>query len=234
MATPTSVKHPAAEDAPSTGTTTRRPNSVVVVALIATLVFAAIVVYAVIRWDNPQNGVTSQAAQPAEAAVVIVPSISLAISPIEEAQRFTPEWYAWYKSLPVAVPGSGLDLIREWATYTDQYWAMAETSPIAFPATSGTAFYTQQYWDMAAARTAVAIETSTAVYGPQGAYYTERYWQMAAPEQSLIAPMAAGVYGINAHDAYYTERYWRMAENNSFAQPEWSYYTEQYWALQDK
>jgi hypothetical protein len=111
---------------------------------------------------------------------------------------------------------------------------MAETSPITFPATSGTAYYTQQYWDMAAARPAVTIETSTTVYGPQGAYYTERYWQMAAPEQSLIAPMAAGVYGMNAHDAYYTERYWRMAENNSFAQPEWSYYTEQYWALQDK
>jgi hypothetical protein len=229
MATPTSVKHPAAEEAPSTGTTIRLPNSVVVVALIATLVVAAVVVYAVTRWDGGQSTATFPISRP-----IIVPLINPAISPIEEAQRFTPEWYAWYKSLTVVAPGSSLDLVREWATYTDQYWAMAETSPITFPTTSATAYYTQQYWEMAAAQPAAVIETGTSVYEPQGAYYTERYWQMAAPEQSLIAPMAAGLYGINAHDAYYTERYWRMAENSSFAQPEWSYFTEQYWALQDK
>lgn len=200
MTVPSSAQQPETSTAQAERGKFRPASSAVVVALIATLAVAATIVYLVIRSDNQPATTPAQVQQVAELAVAVPPA-SMAIAPIEEAQRFSSEWFAWQKASLAAAPAT------EWATYTDRYWALAEQSGVSFPSTANRyyAYYTERYWNLAEAHARASKPAGAVLPAAEQeyAYYTERYWKMA--ESSRAATVAP--------------------------EEEWSYYTERYWAL---
>jgi hypothetical protein len=204
-----------------------------IVALIAILVVAAIVGYAVIRWDSPQAIVDTQVEQ-AEVGVVPVAPADLAVAPIEEAERFSPE--------RLALQAAGLSVVPEvmWPTFPERYWALPEQSGVTFPSTATRpyAYYTERYYDWARAHDRANVAPDAVLpAATQESYatYTDRYWQLAEQSGVTFPTTATRSY------AYYTERYydWARAHDRATvapvsvlpaaAQGTYPYYIERYY-----
>jgi hypothetical protein len=127
------------------------------------------------------------------------PAAALAVSPVEEAQRFTSEWYQDLAQRPepsaaVVLPLNGAG---EAAWSTEIYWELAKP-----------AYFTERYWRMAEARAARSARSELlARQADEPAYFTEPYWKLAEAAQARHDVNSAAPSG-----AYYTEKYWRMAE----------------------
>jgi hypothetical protein len=116
------------------------------------------------------------------------------------------------------IPGASLSAFpRDGRAYfTEPYWKSAAESMASVTAAATAArpaTFTQQYWDLAEASARVAAATANLSAIPQDgrAYFSEVYWHMAEESAST-----AGVKSLNAPPddgrAYFTEPYWNAGE----------------------
>lgn len=206
MTVPSSAQHPESRPTGARRGTRRPAPGASIVALIVILAIVATIVSVVIRLDNQPNIATDQVEQAEILAHSVAPE-RLAISPVTEAEHFTPEWYAWYKASLAGTPAT------VWPTYTDRYWDLAEQSGVTFPTTTNRdyTYFTERYWQLAEAHAQANVKTESVLPGTATdgdyAYYTERYWKMAQSQPAVIvAP--------EQEWSYYTERYWALSKEN--------------------
>jgi len=160
--------------------------------VIGVLIIGLIGVIGLMEWGGPDSN-----------AAVEVPEVESAaknaISPFEEAQRFTDEWYLnrTRASETGATLSPSLTTTERGAYFTEQYWEAAEP-----------AYFTERYWKMAEARAIrsarAELRSGTAV---EPATFTEPYWRLADAYQAKHDLNSAAPSG-----AYYTEKYWLAGE----------------------